>query len=130
MLPVDQYEEFALPYVQRIFDSIDGVPKIFFPKGGWSLIPLFKDLKIDGLSIDWKTSPAYIREHLGDNIVLQGNLDPCQLYAPVLEIEAKTRDMITQFGGRHIVNLGHGVYPDTSYQHVQSFVQTVKSYRY
>lgn len=130
MLPVDQYKEFSLPYVTRIFDSIDGVPKIFFPKGGWSLMPLFKDLKIDGLSIDWKTSPTYIRDHLGHDIVLQGNLDPCQLYAPKDQIETKTQEMISQFGGRHIVNLGHGVYPDTSYEHVQAFVRAVKSYSY
>ena len=130
MLPVDQYAEFSLPYVRRIFDSIDEVPKIFFPKGGWSLIPLFKDLKIDGLSIDWKTSPSYIRSHLGDDIILQGNLDPCQLYAPVNEIQGKTQAMIAEFGGNHIVNLGHGVYPDTSYEHVQAFVQSVKSFRY
>lgn len=130
MLPVSQYEEFALPYVKRIFDSIDEVPKIFFPKGGWSLIPLFSDLKIDGLSIDWKTSPDYIRTHLGNDIILQGNLDPCQLYASKDEIRKNTQSMITEFGGRHIVNLGHGVYPDTSYEHVQAFVQAVKSYQY
>ncbi len=130
MLPIDQYREFSLPYVRRIFDQVQGVPKIFFPKGGWSLIPSFSDLDIQGLSIDWKTPPKYVRDILGDTVILQGNLDPCQLYAPIDEIEQKTKEMIDNFGSRHIVNLGHGVYPDTSYEHVQAFVRTVKSYRY
>ena len=114
MLPVEQYKEFSLPYVTRIFNEIQTVPKIFFPKGGWSLLPLFKELEIDAISIDWKTSPFFVRSQLRDDIIIQGNLDPCQLYASKEEIQLKTIDMINNFNGRHIVNLGHGVYPDTS----------------
>ena len=130
MLPVQQYREFCMPYLERIFTEIRSVPKIFFPKGGWSLIPMFHGLEIDAISIDWKTPPQYVRSQLGHEVILQGNMDPCQLYADVDKIKEETKTMIDNFGGRHIVNLGHGVYPDTSYEHVQAFVEAVRSYRY
>ena len=62
--------------------------------------------------------------------VLQGNLDPVQLYAPHDEIISATKRMIDTYGGKHIVNLGHGVYPDTPLDGVKAFVDTVKGYRY
>jgi uroporphyrinogen decarboxylase len=130
MLPIDQYRTFALPYVEQIFASIDEVPKIFFPKGAWSMVPYFKDLAIDALGIDWTTPPEYVRSHLGENIILQGNMDPCQLYAPIIDVERKTTEVINSFGRNHIFNLGHGVYPDTSYEHVQAMIRTIKAYRY
>ena len=38
--------------------------------------------------------------------------------------------MILAFGESHIVNLGHGVYPDTPLDGVRAFVDTVKGFRY
>lgn len=130
MLPVDQYRNFSLPYVAQIFSSIDDVPKIFFPKGAWSMVPYFSNLAIDALGIDWTTPPQYVRSYLGERIILQGNMDPCQLYAPISEVEKKTLEVISSFGKNHIFNLGHGVYPDTSYEHVQAMIRTIKEYRY
>ena len=130
MLPVDQYLEFSLPYVARIFDAIDEVPKIFFPKGAWSIIPHMSELNMDAIGIDWKTPIDFVRLHLGPEIIVQGNMDPCKLYAPKIDIVNHTINMIKGFDRNHIVNLGHGVYPDTDFTHVQSFVNTVKEYRY
>ncbi len=62
--------------------------------------------------------------------MVQGNLDPCVLYAKPEIIQRKTVSMIREWGGRHIVNLGHGVYPDTPLDHVKEFVRTVKEFRY
>jgi len=58
---------------------------------------------------------------------LQGNLDPCQLYASTQEVEKATKEMLTVFGTqRYIANLGHGVYPDTPLHSVKTFVDTIK----
>jgi uroporphyrinogen decarboxylase len=69
------------------------------------------------------------RSLLGPDKTLQGNLDPCVLYASYQQIEAETKKMLQAFGPyRHIANLGHGVYPDTDPDKVKCFIETVKEY--
>ncbi|MEO6039517.1 MAG: uroporphyrinogen decarboxylase family protein, partial [Saprospiraceae bacterium] len=55
---------------------------------------------------------------------------PCALYGTTQNIEQETLTMLRAFGGRHIVNLGHGVYPDTPLEGVRTFVETVQDFRY
>jgi uroporphyrinogen decarboxylase len=86
-------------------------------------------LNCDVVQLDWIADPVQARAQVQGK-VLQGNLDPVQLYAPHNEIITATNDMIDAFGGNHIVNLGHGVYPDTPLDGVKAFVDTVKAYRY
>ena len=57
-------------------------------------------------------------------------MDPCQLYADHETITQATQQMIRNFGGRQIVNLGHGLYPDIEVEKVRTFVETVKKFRY
>ena len=70
-----------------------------------------------------------IRDLVGETKTLQGNLDPCLLYADKKTIEKETKKLLESFkSSRHIVNLGHGVYPDVDFEHVQVFINTVKNY--
>ena len=63
-------------------------------------------------------------------VALQGNLDPCWLYAPPNVIRERTLAMLRDFGGRgHIANLGHGILPDVPVAHARAFVDTVKEWR-
>lgn len=71
--------------------------------------------------------PGLARQAVGPDKTLQGNLDPCVLYAPREVIKSETEKMLSDFGTqRYIVNLGHGVYPDVPYENVQYFVELVK----
>jgi uroporphyrinogen decarboxylase len=70
-----------------------------------------------------------IRKEVGESRTLQGNLDPCVLYASHSEVENETKLMLNSFESkRHIVNLGHGVYPDVQPEKVKTFIKTVKDY--
>jgi len=72
---------------------------------------------------------AETRKLVGSGKTLQGNLDPCVLYADYKTIEEKTKEMLKQFEGHsHIANLGHGVYPDMTPDAVRCFIETVKAY--
>jgi uroporphyrinogen decarboxylase len=62
--------------------------------------------------------------------ILQGNLDPTQLYAGEDQIRQATTSMLERFGRKHVANLGHGVYPDTPLDGVKAFVNVVRNYRY
>jgi len=69
------------------------------------------------------------RALVGETRTLQGNLDPCALYSSHEEVERLTNNMMESFvSQRHIVNLGHGVYPDIDPEKVKTFIKTVKSY--
>ncbi len=124
------YKEFCMPYLKRIVDAIDEVPVIVFAKGAYFAVEDLMTLNPDILGLDWTYEASEFRNRFGNDQVVQGNLDPCVLYAPVQDIEQKTKEMIKTFNGRHICNLGHGVYPDTPLEGVRAFLNTVKSYRY
>ena len=131
ILSPEQYRTFSLPYLAEICSAIDTVPVTVFAKNAWFCMADLGRLDAQTVGLDWNTEVAWARTQLPEDKVLQGNLDPCQLYAPHTEIETNTKRMIAQFGGgRHIVNLGHGVYPDTPLDNVRTFVNTVKNYRY
>lgn len=125
-LPPEHYRAFAVPYLNQICESLPTVPKTIFAKGAWFALEDLADLPCQVIGLDWNIPPAFARARTGDK-VLQGNLDPCALYADTAVIERETRDMMRRFGGRHIVNLGHGVYPDTPLDGVRAFVNAVKS---
>jgi uroporphyrinogen decarboxylase len=127
-LPPAQYRVFALPYIRQICAALPDTPKTVFAKGAWFALEEMADLPCEVLGLDWNTRPEYARAASGGKKVLQGNLDPCALYADVQTIERETTAMIRAFGGRHIVNLGHGVYPDTPLDGVRAFVEAVKGY--
>lgn len=130
ILSPEQYREFALPYMQQIADAINTVPRIVFARGAWHALEALHQTGSEVVGLDWTIPPVIAREKLGTMQVVQGNLDPCTLYAPPEFIEQQTVEMIRQFGGKHIVNLGHGVYPDTPLENVKTFVNAVKAFRY
>jgi len=128
ILGIEQYNEFALPYVTQICDAISEVPVTYFGKGANQSFDKMAQLNCRTLGLDWNVDPKKVREIIGANKTLQGNLDPCVLYGSYDFIEKETRKMVKSFeGGTHIANLGHGVYPDTNPDAVRCFIDTIKS---
>lgn len=135
-LTKDLYSTFCLPYLKKISDEVrrklkaknlEEVPMVLFAKGGWYCLEEQADLGYEVLGVDWTVEPRYVRNVLKNkNITVQGNLDPCALYAPQDELKKIIQKMLQEFGGeRYIVNLGHGIYPDGPIESVQTFVETV-----
>lgn len=131
MLDEAMYKEFCIPYLTQIVERLDGkVPVTIFAKGAWFSLAAIKGTNCQVIGLDWHTSASYARATLGANTVVQGNLDPCVLYSNSDTIETKVTEMIRSFGPNYIVNLGHGVYPDTPLDGVKAMVEAVKSFRY
>lgn len=126
ILSPDQYATFALPYISRICQALDQVPKIVFAKGAFFARASMDSIPCDVVGLDWNMDIAESRTLL-PNKVLQGNLDPCALYGSFDEVRMETRKMLDAFkGSAHIANLGHGLYPDTEVDKVRCFIDTVK----
>lgn len=130
ILDVDTYHEFGLPYIKRICDAIQEVPKIVFAKGAFFALSSLAELDCQVIGLDWQTEAAFAMEHVKKQ-AFQGNLDPCIVYAPDEVIVTRTKALMNKFPkGRHIVNLGHGMYPDMKPDKLKLLVQTVKEFRY
>jgi uroporphyrinogen decarboxylase len=130
ILSPQHYSTFAIPYIRQICDSIQEVPITIFAKGAWFALSELADLNCQALGLDWNTTPQFAKNQIGANKILQGNLDPCQLFDEIPHIERATLEMLRSFGTGHIANLGHGVYPETELDAIRCFVETVKGFRY
>jgi uroporphyrinogen decarboxylase len=129
VLPPAHYQEFSLPYLKYICEQLPGVPVTVFAKDARHAIPQLGELPCTTIQLDWIADVEGARTQVPSKI-LQGNLDPTQLYAPAADIQRATLEMLHRFGRGHVANLGHGVYPDTPLEGVKAFVNTVKNYRY
>lgn len=129
ILGPDQYREFGLRYLEKIAKEVSEVPLTLFAKGAHHSIAQLAQTNCATIGIDWQMDMQEARKLVGPNKTLQGNIDPCALYASHDEIERLTKNMLQSFESkRHIVNLGHGVYPDVDPEKVKTFIQTVKNY--
>jgi uroporphyrinogen decarboxylase len=131
ILGTEQYAEFGLKYLDKIANALNEVPLTIFSKGAIMSMPDVAKLNCNTLGLDWNMSMQEIRSLVGETKTLQGNLDPCVLYASHSEVERLTNNMLNSFSSkRHIVNLGHGVYPDIHPDKVKTFINTVKNYEF
>jgi uroporphyrinogen decarboxylase len=132
-LAPSDFSEFALPYLAeaaRIARTAGAPVIVFAPGAGWALERIAAETGADVLGIDWQTDAGDARARLAaSEVAMQGNLDPCWLYAEPQLIRERTTRMLEVFGGRgHIANLGHGILPDVPVDHAQAFVDAVREW--
>ena len=129
ILAPNDLEEFSLRYIKYICERLetDGAPVIVFAKGVNSLEKL-ADLKCDVIGLDWTMDIGDARSRIGESKALQGNLDPCVLFAPKEKIKLEAERMLENYGtgSGHIFNLGHGILPTTPVENTQYLVRCVK----
>merc|ERR550534_1707492 len=105
-------------------EGLPTVPMTVFAKGGHYALESLGKSGYETVGLDWTIDPSAARAKVGDRVTLQGNLDPCALYAPKEEIEKIVKNMASRFGSqRWIANLGHGIYPDMDPDHLAAFIE-------
>lgn len=127
----DEFRAFALPFAAKVIERVrkTGCPIVYFVNGVGGKLNDIRQAGADVLGIDWRVSLADVRREVGDSAVLQGNLDPCTLYAPPSVIAQRVRDVLAENGrGPHIFNLGHGILPDVPVAHARALVEAVKTF--
>lgn len=125
-LSMADYEAFALPAVQHVISGIDPrVPVIYYTKASAHLMPAVARAGANVLSVDWRADLAALRSMLGPKVALQGNVDPAVLLGPPEKIREATRAAVGALGGAgHILNLGHGIFKQTSVENARAFIET------
>lgn len=129
--PTD-YREFVLPYSRRAIEMAQetGVPIIHFGTDTAGILHLIKETGGDVIGVDWRIDLDVAWQGLGDDVAVQGNLDPITLFAPWPELQKRAQIVLDQVGGRpgHIFNLGHGILPQTPVDNVKRLVDFVHEY--
>ncbi len=131
-LSSQDYAIYVLPVMKRIFTALKtlNVPLIYFGVGTGGLLPLFKETGATVIGVDWRVELSQVKEFLGPDVVLQGNLDPAVLLAPWDEIKMRVSRIIDQ-GKKlkgHVFNLGHGVFPEVSEDVLKRLTEFVHTY--
>lgn len=128
LLSNERWRSLALPSLERILESVPSeIPRILYVRGGSHLLEAQAELPLEVLSVDWRLPLSEVRRRTGGRFVLQGNLDPCVLLAPIAVIRRQTDRLLQEGqGDGHIVNLGHGILPSTPVEHARAFVNRVK----
>lgn len=134
----EQFTEFSLKYLREIAHRVkeklkalglDQVPMIVFAKDAHYALEDISQSGYEVVGLDWTIQPKVARERTGNKVTLQGNMDPCALYAREDKINETVKKMIEEFGPqRYIANLGHGMYPDMDPEHVATFVNAVHAH--
>ncbi len=128
------YLEFSLHYMQKIVAGLnrkqdDGqtVPVILFTKDGSEWLEEIAATGCDAIGLDWKLPISKARQRVGDKVALQGNMDPCILYASPKRIREEVASILASYGkgNGHIFNLGHGIHPEVNPERVTVFIDAV-----
>ena len=133
LLSPEAFETFALPYLARIAAGVKAAhpetPMIVFAKGAHYALEALAETDYDVIGLDWTIDPAEARRRVAGRAALQGNMDPCLLFAEPEAIRRAVRQMIERFGpGGYIANLGHGMTPSHDPDHAGVFIDAVHEY--
>ncbi|KAH9314443.1 hypothetical protein KI387_023070, partial [Taxus chinensis] len=132
--PVD-FEEFSLPYLKHMVDSVKrthpSLPLILYASGSGGLLERLSLSGVDVVSLDWTVDMAEARKRLGANVAVQGNVDPGALFGSKDFITKRIYDTVAKAGkNKHILNLGHGVVVGTPEENVAHFFEVAKGITY
>jgi len=127
-----QFERWVIEPNARIVEKVKAlhpdVPVIGFPKGaGAKLADYARGTGVDAVGIDETVDPHWADRALPDGLPVQGNLDPLALMAGGKAVEQAVDTIRAAFANRpHIMNLGHGILPDTPIDHVAALISYVR----
>lgn len=115
------------PHLRQLLEEVGraGVRRILFAQDAAHLVDDLLELPAEAISLDWRVDLAEIRRRAPGKTV-QGNLDPAVLLAGPETTRNATRELLAQIPKhRHIVNLGHGILPQTSLESVATLLEVV-----
>ena len=131
-LSVADYTNHVAPFSARALEPVRdlGVPLVHFGVGTGDLLAVMRDVGVDAVGVDWRLPLDEAARRVGTDVTLQGNIDPALLRAPWPVLEAHIVDVLER--GRaaraHVLNLGHGVPPDTDPTVLTRIVEFVHAY--
>jgi uroporphyrinogen decarboxylase len=129
-LSVEDYRQYVLPRTTELIRSLNasGAPVIYFGTDTSTLLASMKETGADVIGLDWRIPLDEGWKRLGNDVAVQGNLDPVLLFADWKQVKAGARRILDEAGGKpgHIFNLGHGILPETPVENVKALAEYVQ----
>lgn len=130
-LSPQDYDVFALPYQQQVIRQVKAThpdtPLILYINGSAGILERMGQSGVDIVSVDWTVDMADARRRLGPTVGVQGNVDPCALFGSRDFIRDRILDTVQKAGNHtHILNLGHGILPNTPEDNAAYFFEIGK----
>ena len=131
------YERALLPHVQRLVAGAKatGAAVILYVNGASQLLEVLARSGADVLGIDWRVAAADAITRVGSGskfrLALQGNLDPCVLFAPPAEVARQTQRVCDEFATQqgYVFNLGSGILPSTPIESMDAIFRALRGRR-
>ena len=136
LLNSNNYIEFSLNPMKEIISNLrkdkitKNIPIILFTKGGGNWLNEISKSGCNAIGLDWTIDISSARKIVGENVCLQGNLDPCALHGSKESIQNAASKIIDSygFGHKHIFNLGHGIDQFVNPDNLNVLIKHVKEY--
>jgi len=123
------WERLIRPHLKSLLEAVGkaGIPRILFLQNAPHLMDAYASLPAEVLGVDWRVELAEIKQRYPKRAV-QGNLEPAILTAGAAATRAAALELLAATPPRgHIVNLGHGILPQTPLESVEALVEVVHS---
>ena len=136
LLNSNNYIDFSLNPMKEIISNLrkdkitKNIPIVLFTKGGGNWLNEISKSGCNAIGLDWTVDISSARKIVGENICLQGNLDPCALHGSKESIQNAASKIIDSygFGHKHIFNLGHGIDQFVNPDNLDILIKYVKEY--
>ena len=147
-----RYENFSLIWMKKIINKLrekynNQIPIVMFTKGGGLYLPQQVSALPNGVGLDWTVDLGVAIEQIDQYkskfdpankfapIAVQGNLDPCTLFADDVTIRQQVERIFNQVAQQRpdfrsfVFNLGHGILPPTQPEKLAYLVDLVHKYK-
>ena len=123
------WEKLIRPHLTTLLEAVgrSKIPRILFLQNAPHLVDAYASLPAEVLGVDWRVDLADVQRRYPERAV-QGNLEPAILTAGAAATRAAANELLAATAPRgHIVNLGHGILPQTPLASVEALVEAVHS---
>lgn len=135
LLPHHYFKKWVTNPTQKIVEQIrlkhPDIPVIGFPRGAGVLYTSYvAKTGVQGIGIDTQTSLQWAVREFGNDVCLQGNLDPVLLVTGGKELEGEIDRLLNLVKGQpFIFNLGHGILKETPPEHVAHLAGLLQAFK-
>ena len=128
----EDFKEFALIYLKRIFDALNAKVKFFHNDAeGLVCTPFLPQIGVNLFNFSFKHSISELKELSGNKVTMMGNIPPRDVLAngTVEDVRQNVKDVIDSLEdkSRVILSCGGGMPPGVPTENIEVFYSAVKS---